>query len=267
MRLTPLLAIAGVLALLGPAPSGGRPGYAGTLAQAVDKSDVVGIVRVAEVPPAPKGGFRASTPPTVVARPVSMLKGDAKADLRVVWQTLGVSCDLFRDLTTIEVDAPAVGDEYLVFLVKGKDGNLHRLNYAWHFLPVPASLSVRSSSEDWRGLIEVFPGVAAPGEAVRYRRTATRLATASWTGEHWNMIAADFDVIDFTRKQVLEVKKPGVRTRAPAVFARGDTYLHEVDLADGFGITRPGEYWVFRGSEGPYRVEVTDKIRKAGGGR
>ena len=39
-----------------------------------------------------------------------------------------------------------------------------------------------------------------------------------------------------------------------------------IDLTDAFGLTKPGEYWVFRGGafEGnaPLRFEITDNFRK-----
>ena len=97
-----------------------------------------------------------------------MLKGAALADLRIVWQTYSFGgCDL-RDPETVEVIPPVVGGEYMVYLTKGKDGTFARLGYQWYFHMMPAAPNVRMQPWDnsWRGLIEVSPAVAGPGEAV-----------------------------------------------------------------------------------------------------
>jgi hypothetical protein len=269
-RLTSRSAALG-LALLAVAltvrPGLGRPPASVPLAKAVDQAHFVGIVRVTEVSPTPKDGFRASAPPVVTAKLLAVLKGDPKADLRVVWQTYAPSCTI-REPETVEVVPPAVGGEYMVFLTKREDGAFARLGYHRHFHKMPAAPNVRvqPANDNWRGHIEVTPAIAEKGEAVRYRFSATRLSAEPWTGNNSNMTAEDVDVVDFTRKRVLEVKKHGVRRTAPAVYEKGDTYRHEIDLTEAFGITEPGEYWVFRGGafEGnaPLRFEITDRLKK-----
>ena len=256
-----------LLVLLGSGRSLAIPPMDLPLAKAVEQADFVGVVKIADVPAAPKAGFRASAPPMVGAKPLSVLKGAALADLRIVWQTYSSGgCDL-RDPETVEVVPPVVGGEYMVYLTKGKDGTFARLGYQWYFHMMPAAPNVRVQPWDksWRGLIEVSPAVAGPGEAVRYRFTRTRLAAEPWIGEESNVTAEDIDVIDFTRKRVLQSKKPGARKSTPAIIAKGDTVVDAIDLTDAFGITQPGEYWVFRGgafeSQAPLRFEVTDKLR------
>ena len=236
------------------------------LAKAVEQADYVGVVEIAESPTDKK--FRASAPPIVTAKPVAVLKGDPKANVRIVWQTFCIVC-VIRDPETVEVVPPAVGEQYMVFLVKDKDGTLGRLGYQWHFHKMPAAPTVRlqpSYDNSWRGVIEVSPAVAGPGEVVNYRFTRTRLAPDAWTGNESNLIAADIDVIDFTRKQVLDRKKPGERKSAPAVIEKGQTVVDVIDLTEAFGITKSGEYWVFHGrafeGNAPLRFEVTDKFRK-----
>ena len=58
-------------------------------------------------------------------------------------------------------------------------------------------------------------------EAVRFRFSRTRLADAPWIGNESNMTAEGFEVIDFTRKVVLERKKPGERKSWPTVIEKG----------------------------------------------
>lgn len=227
----------------------------------------MGIVRVVEVPAARIGGFRASAPPLVVVQPIATLKGEVKENLRIVWQTHYGP----RDPATLEVVAPEVGDEYMVYLTKTKDGTFGGLGYDRHFHKMPSVPTVRlqpsePNSGAWRGLIEVSPSVAGPGEAVRYRFTRTRLADDAWKGTDFNITAEDIDVIDLARKQVLVPKKRGVRIGAPAEIEKGQTVVDVIDLTDAFGLTKPGEYWVFRGGafEGnaPLRFEISDNFRK-----
>jgi hypothetical protein len=236
------------------------------LTKAVEQADYVGVIEIAESPTGKK--FRASAPPVVAAKPVAVLKGEAKGNVRFAWQT-HFPCCLPQDPNTVEVIPPGVGEQYMVFLVKGKDGGLTPMGYQWNLHKMPAAPTVRlqpSHDNAWRGLIEVSPAVAGRGEAVRYRFTRTRLAEQPWTGNDSNLIAEDIDVIDLTRKQVLDLKNPGVRKTAPAVVNKGETVVDEINLTEAFGITKPGEYWVFRGGafEGnaPLRFEVTDKLRK-----
>lgn len=266
-RKTVRFALVGLVVALGVARSSAAPPPEVLLAKAVETADFAGVVKITDVPAAPKAGFLASAPPTVVAKPLSVLKGDAKADLRVVWQTFCGVC-LPSDPATVEVILPAVGDEYMVYLTKSKDGTFARLGYQWHFHKMPAAPNVRvqpSHDNAWRGLIEVSPSVAGLGEAVKYRFTRTRLGREPWTGNESNITAEDIDVIDLTRKQVLDRKKPGVRKTAPAVIEKGETVVDVIDLTEAFGITKPGEYWVFRGGafEGnaPLRFDITDKLR------
>ncbi len=236
------------------------------LAKAVERADYVGVVEIADAPVGKK--FKANAPPVVTAKPVAVLKGDAKDSVKFAWQTFCAVCKPL-DPATVEVLPPAVGERYMVFLVKDKDGALVRMDYQWHFHKIPAAPTVRvqpSHDNAWRGVIEVTPPVAGPGEAVKYRFTRTRLAEKAWEGNDSNVIAEDIDVIDFTRKQVMERKKPGERKTADTVVAKGETVVDVIDLTEAFGITRPGEYWVFRGGafEGnaPLRFEVSDKVRK-----
>ncbi len=271
MGRTTLLALAACL-LAAAGPTRAVPPFPTPLPKAVEQADFVGIVRVAEVPTRPRAGFRADAPPLVAAKPVSVLKGDPGGRLRILWQTHCHSCYV-RDPKTVEVIPPAVGDEYLVFLAKAPDGAFVRFGYEWHFHKMPPAPNVRTppTADAWRAHAEVSPGVAGLGEAVKYRFTATRMTAEPWAGDQPNMTAEDVDVVDLARKQVLTVKKAGVRKRVPLVVEKGETYAHEIDLTEAFGITRPGEYWVFRGGasedDGPLRFEVTDKLRKVGGGR
>jgi len=238
------------------------------LAKAVEQADFAGIVRITEVPAAKKEGFRASDPPTIGARLVSVLKGDPKPEIRITWQTYFVK---LQDPKTVEVVLPIVGDEYMVFLKRNKDGTWTGLDCWWNYQLMPPVPNVRIQPPEindnaWRGLIEVSPPVAGPREAVRYRFTRTRLAQEAWTGTESNITAEDIDVVDLTRKQVLVPKKRGVRVSAPAVIEKGQTVVDVIDLTDAFGITKPGEYWVFRGGafEGnaPLRFEISDNFRR-----
>jgi hypothetical protein len=256
--------VAAALAVVASSFGLASPPPAVPLPKALEQTDFVGIVSVTEVPPARAEGYRASDPPVVVVRPVAALKGGPAA-LRVVWQTFDPVC-LPRDPKTVEVVPPAVGDEFMVFLTRGKDGTYNRLGYEWHFHRMPAAPTVRTQPGDaWRGLMEVTPPVAGPGEAVRYRFTRTRLAAEPWVGEDSNLTAEDLVVVDFTRKQVLAPKKPGVRSRGPTTVSKGQTVVDVIDLTDAFAIAKPGEYWVFKGGafEGnaPLRFEVTDQLR------
>lgn len=261
-------ALAGALLIIfTPADSLAVPPFEVPLAKAVEEADFVGIVEVMSVPAPPKGGFRASAPPTVVARTVTVLKGTESVGMSIVWQTYCPSCYL-RDRAKVEIVPPKAGDEYMVYLRKGNDGTFARFGYFHHFHPMPAAPTVRVQPSDygsWRGLIEVSPPVAAPGEAVRYRFTRTRLAAEAWTGDESNLTAEDIDAIDVARKRVLDRKKPGVRKTSPVVIKQGETVADVIDLTAAFGIAEPGEYWVFRrGADedaGPLRFTVSDKLR------
>ena len=250
-------------------PVGAVPPFPVPLPEALEKADFAGVVRVTDVPPAPKGGFRATAPPVVEVSPVAVLKGEPRENLRIVWQTHYPSCYI-RDPATIEVFPPTVGAEYMVFLTRGRDGLFARLGYEWHFHRMPTAPTARVQSSDaWRCLIEVFPAVAGSGEVVQYRLTRTRLAAEAWEGTESNLVAADMVVVDFTRKKCLMPVKSESRAGWPTVIVRGETVVDVIDLTAAFGITGPGEYWVFGGgaAEGnaPLRFEVTDRFRLRAG--
>ena len=253
--------------VLGPSRSMADPPFEVPFATAVKQADFVGVVKIAGVPQAPKAGFRASAPPTVTAIPVSAFKGDAKAELRIVWQTYFMCC-LIRDRDTIEITLPAVGEEYMVFLTQHEGGTFARLGYQWHFHKMPAVPAARvqpSWDTAWRGQMEVTPAVAGMGEAVRYRFTRTRLAEAAWTGEESAMTAGALQVVDVNRKEILAWKKPQVRKGLPTVVEKGETIVDAIDLTEAFGISKPGVYWVFGGGaadgNAPLRFEDSDKLR------
>lgn len=247
-------------------PGEAMPFFGLKFADVVKNADFVGIVTITEVPQAPRTGFRASTPPVVTATPVAVFKGEAKGDIHFVWQTHYASCKP-RDPDTVEIVPPVVGEEYMVYLVKRENDRLRPLSEGWDFCKMPAAPTVRlrsSHNNAWRSITEVSPAVAGPGEAVRYRQTYTRLAAEAWTGEESNLTAGDIGVVDFTRKQVLDLKKSHVRKSAPLVLEKGQSFVDVIDLTEAFGITKPGEYWVFcslTDEHAPLRFEISDKLR------
>ena len=60
----------------------------------------------------------------------------------------------------------------------------------------------------------------------------------------------------------------GLTIHGESIVVQTNQRIDVVDLTEAFGITKPGEYWVFRGGalEGnaPLRFEMTDKLRKGG---
>jgi|SRR5581483_3424227 len=230
------------------------------------KADFIGIVEISTVPGGANGSeFLETSPPEVACRPVSVLKGEVTGPIHIRWQTkkdfgghtLGGKQD-----KPIRMPTPG---EYMVYLKRGKENVYERFSEGWSFRrmpPVPNVVIPEFSlgQNKWRAVTEVAPFISQVGDKVHYRFYRTRLDDETFEGAGWNWPASVLTVIDFTRKQVLLPKQPGMRVRTQERVAKGGTVVHEIELTRHFDLSRPGEYWVLE-QYAPLRFEVSNKVQ------
>jgi hypothetical protein len=259
MRLILKVVILVTLANVFAKPSPATPPMAVPFHKAYEQADFVGIVQVTEVPQNDKGVFRASEPPIIGVKPISILKGNEQSNLRIIWQTHDSVCIPInpKDVTIVP---PNVGDEYMVFLVS-KEPNLYsRLGYQWFFHKMPSVPNAASTLTDkWHVVTEISPYLSASADTVQYRLYRTRLAEEPWQGLDSNIIAADLVVVDFTRKKILQPGKIDVREQKQRSVSTGTSVVDIIDLTDSFNIRTPGVYCVFY-NNAYLRFVVSDQI-------
>jgi len=229
------------------------------LSTVMEKADFVGIVKIKSVPGGANKVFYESAPPTVIATPTSSYKGNVPATMRIVWSTWVQSC-IFMDMKTVKVLMPVVGDEYMVFLNGTSPGVYKSDNSNWgmHKLPRVPNATVYETAA-WRGIKDVTPYIAVPGERIQYRSYNTNLANAPSYFDGYVQGANNMMVLDMTRKRVVAAKNVTPPQRRRITLMKGASTVETVDISENFDVSGPGEYLII-GGQAFLRFIVSDKI-------